>query len=307
MRNCFFRKTFGSLLFISIAPVIFGDTPQKVEATLAREPLPAMVRAAAARRWSMSGFEGPSAVRAVADGDSFVALLHLEADGQETEWLLRFVAEKTLNPGALGSTKSGNKLAMNLTTVGPFSLGQRDGVHAEAAHEISNRILVNEDLLKYGLGDWMFELRKLQTLSRVEVEHLTKVFGAMNEFLRIATNTESGKHALAAVIDKPSVWGMLGHITSPAQFQGNGEGPETDTTVDFSTGAKGTLYHFAITMDIFGTRCANAVFAVTPAVPSLLMSAGVIEMNLSSPKRPKNTLQFKVLSAHLGKGESKDN
>jgi len=132
------------------------------------------------------------------------------------------------------------------------------------------------------------------------VRHLLPVFGAMGEFLKIATRTAVVKGILPEVIDMPSAFSILTHLNGKAVFQAKEIPFDGDSFLTFSDGTKETVFRVPITIDLLGQRSSNAILYVVQARPPLLLSAGVTEMDFSSPKRPSNVLVIRLLSARLG-------
>ena len=275
-----------------------------------REPLPALTALAAERKISISGFDAPRSERTIRKGDSLVVLFSLVEKGLEYQWILQAAAAR--NTGARDE-----HAVLDLTLTGPFCADSAGKPVARVCRDTKASITVKTGSLSYGMGDWCEDLRAIRRNGKEqEREELTDqekakltalgpriwsvVYVAMPEFLTIAIRTGGVNAIIGKAIDLPSVLSLLTHLNGKIDIRIPVVPTDGAGSLTFADGTTGAIFRVPFSIAMIGKPCANATLYAVRARPPFLMSAGVTELDLTSPSRPGNRLAIRILSARLG-------
>ncbi len=296
------------ILAAFIAATAAAAAPEP-DAGFLKEPLPALTVLAAERNISISGFDAPRSERTIRKGDSLVVLFSLVEKGLEYQWILQ--ATSARNTGARDE-----HAVLDLTLTGPFCADSTGKPVARICGDTKASITVRTALLSYGMGDWCVDARKLKREGRdlektalteeekaavaAQIRRIYPVMGAMGEFLKIAVKTEGVKAVVAKAIDLPSISGILTHLLNgKVDIQAPNISTDGAGSLTFADGTTEAFFRVPFSIAMLGKPCSNAMLCAIQARPPFLMSAGVTELDLSSPSRPGNHLAIRILSARL--------
>jgi hypothetical protein len=320
----------GSSLAVGAAPVT-DLAPPKL--TL---PFPRVVAVAAAQNLPLVGIDPFETSAELSTGDFVTVLFTLSEGARQQQWLAEFRAVDAMAqesaPAKAGSatiyTSTGEKfmftsrsVALSLRIFGPCEL---DSAPAKPIAEKPARILVKSDFLSAGFN------RSIETALRlreakinlpyhlapspfpaertakdkavvaaagvtIEDERAIAATGpALMEFLRLAENTPGLKEIAFKIMDLPPIWAWVTGGDTGFFFE-----PPTMTRLEGAPwGVAGTtVYRAPFTYWLKGAAAIQGQFYFAPPQPPLLTCAGVVGLEVHSPKHPEKRLELRVLAA----------
>lgn len=300
------------------------------------QPWPAIAALAAEQHLPLTGIDPSSEKPELRAGDFVTVLFSLTKGDTRRQWLAEFRAvEPTSAERSAPSlenrtmyTSTGLKFefashlaALDLRMFGPCELNPQA---ATVARPHQAHLLVRSDFLSAGFNRYCEIVLRLPEAKRdfpyfissspfpperishdkpvaqaiglqLEDERAIAALGpALDEFLKIAERTPGLKELVLAIADLPPIWrwvfgGQTGFYFDPlkmAQLDGS------------AWGLPGTpVYRAPFTYWLNGARAMKGVFFFTSPKPPLLTCAGIVALEVESPKHPERRLELRVLAA----------
>jgi hypothetical protein len=304
-------------------------------------PWPAIVALAESNRLPLSGLDRFADGADLNSGDFVTVLFTFTKDGKRKQWLAELRAgEVTVGPESADRsaihqtiyTSSGLKFeftsrtaALALRMFGPCEpnadrakpVAEKDaqiGVHSDFLHAgfdapmaITLRVATAKIPFPYLISSSPFSPERIADgkviaqkagLTLVEEKAFAASGPALDEFLGIAQHTPGLKELVFEIIDLPPPWAWLGSGNTGFFFE-----PPNIVRLDGERwGIPGTpVYYSPFTYWLKGHAAMKGAFYFTSPQPPLLTCAGILGLEVSSPKHPEKTLELRVLAARRTK------
>jgi hypothetical protein len=300
------------------------------------QPLPAIAALAAEQHLPLTGIDPFSEKPELRAGDFVTVLFTLTQGDTHRQWLAEFRAvELTAAERSAPAienrtmyTSTGQKFeftshlaALDLQMFGPVEPNQPA---ATAARKQQAHLLVRADFLSAGFNRFCEIVLRLPEARRgfpylisntpfpsariardksiadangllTDDERAIAALGpALDEYLQIAEHTPGLKELVFTVADLPAIWRWLTGGQTGFYFDSS-QMAQLDGA---AWGLPGTpVYRAPFTYWLNGTHAMKGVFFFAVPKPPLLTCAGIVALQVESPKHPEKRLELRVLTA----------
>jgi len=300
-------------------------------------PFAALASVAANKHIPLQVLDALAQPRALNPGDSITALVAFHEKGAaRMEWLLYLEAlpaspkppEKPMRPMVLYSCR-GNKLEyfrspamVCLRTFGPFVTSKPD-----RCTEKDERFSLDEAALSLGLDQaagvlykieqnqlkgtlWfnpkpltdeqLAEGRKFSDAVQLTAEQeraLGGMFPALFSYLEIISHTEGLEDIFLKVVEKPTVWSVIGHLGVKVELTLDSKHVGPADASAWGLPANVPVWYFPILLELNQHLALTVTMVVTTARPPLLPCGGIIGMLAENPGEKGTYLTLRVVSA----------